>query len=32
MVNEKIRCRAASLPPYREATDYACKWEYWLEK
>jgi hypothetical protein len=32
MINQKIRCRAASLPPHREATDYACKWEYWLEK
>ena len=32
MINQKIRCRAASLPPHREATDYACKWEYWLEE
>jgi hypothetical protein len=32
MINQKIRCRAASLPPHREVTDHACKWEYWLEK
>ena len=30
MVNENMRCRAASIPPYREKTGYACKWEYWL--
>ena len=31
MVNEKIRCRAASLPPHRDGSDHACRWEYWLE-
>ncbi|MFT4518652.1 MAG: hypothetical protein ACI9JM_001037 [Halioglobus sp.] len=30
MVNEDIRCRAVDIPPYRESTDHACKWEYWL--
>jgi hypothetical protein len=30
MVNKAMRCRAVDIPPYREATDYACKWEYWL--
>lgn len=32
MVDENIRCRPASLPPYKDATDHACKWEYWVEK
>ena len=32
MVNEKIRCRPASLPPHKESTDHACRWEYWLEQ
>jgi hypothetical protein len=31
MIDERIRCRPASLPPHREPRDYACKWEYWLE-
>ena len=32
MVNKNIRCRAANIPPYREATDFACKWEYWRQQ
>ena len=28
MVDKNIRCRAVSIPPYREPTDFACKWEY----
>ena len=31
MVNKDIRCRAASIPPYREDPGYACRWEYWRE-
>lgn len=31
MVNDRIRCRPASLPPHKENTDHACRWEYWLE-
>jgi hypothetical protein len=31
MVNENIRCRPASLPPHHQASDHACRWEYWLE-
>ena len=31
MVNDRIRCRPASLPPHRKACDHACRWEYWLE-
>jgi hypothetical protein len=31
MIDPGIRCRPASLPPYREPRGYACKWEYWLE-
>lgn len=31
MVDGRIRCRAASLPPHREESDHACRWEYWLE-
>lgn len=30
IVNKDIRCRAASIPPYRDNPGYACKWEYWL--
>ncbi len=30
MVNKDIRCRAVSIPPYREPTAHACQWEYWL--
>ncbi|MBW2288864.1 MAG: hypothetical protein JRG90_13680 [Deltaproteobacteria bacterium] len=29
MVDKGIRCRPASLPPYREPVGHACKWEYW---
>ena len=29
MVNEDIRCRPVSIPPYRESPGYACRWEYW---
>lgn len=29
MVDRDIRCRVLSMPPHREATDYACRWEYW---
>jgi hypothetical protein len=29
MVSKDIRCRPASIPPYREDPGYACKWEYW---
>ncbi len=32
MVNEKLRCRPASLPPHKESTGHACRWEYWLEQ
>ena len=32
LVNRGMRCRAASLPPYRDPVDYACQWEYWLEE
>jgi enoyl-CoA hydratase len=31
MIDPRIRCRPASLPPHREPGDHACKWEYWLE-
>jgi len=31
MIDPRIRCRPASLPPHREPRDHACKWEYWLE-
>lgn len=31
MVDKNMHCRAASIPPYRENTAYACKWEYWLD-
>ena len=31
MINPRIRCCPASLPPHREPRDHACKWEYWLE-
>lgn len=31
MVNENIRCRPVDIPPYREPSDHACKWEYWME-
>ena len=31
MIDRRIRCRPASLPPHREPRDHACKWEYWLE-
>ena len=30
LVNENIRCRAVDIPPYRDASAHACKWEYWL--
>lgn len=30
LVNENIRCRPVDLPPYKDNTDHACKWEYWL--
>ena len=30
IVNKNIRCRAVSIPPYREPTDHACRWEYWI--
>jgi hypothetical protein len=30
MVNKNIRCRAVSIPPYREPSAHACQWEYWL--
>jgi len=29
-VNPDIRCRAVDIPPYRDDTAHACKWEYWL--
>ena len=32
MVNEKIRCSPASLPPHMKNEDHACKWEYWVEQ
>lgn len=32
MVNPDMRCRPASIPPYREEPGYACKWEYWLDQ
>jgi hypothetical protein len=31
IIDPRIRCRPASLPPHREPRDHACKWEYWLE-
>jgi hypothetical protein len=31
MIDPRIRCRPASLPPHREPGDCACQWEYWLE-
>ena len=31
MIDPRIRCRPASLPPHRQPRDHACKWEYWLE-
>ena len=31
MVNEDIRCRPLSIPPYREEPGFACQWEYWLD-
>jgi hypothetical protein len=31
MVGKNVRCRPISIPPHREDTDYACKWEYWLD-
>lgn len=30
MVDENVRCKAVSIPPHREPTGYACKWEYWI--
>jgi hypothetical protein len=30
MVGENIRCKVVSMPPHREPTGYACKWEYWV--
>lgn len=31
MVNKQIRCRPVDIPPYREASSHACRWEYWLD-
>jgi len=31
LIDPRIRCRPASLPPHREPRDHACKWEYWLD-
>jgi hypothetical protein len=31
MIDPRIRCRPASLPPHREPGDHVCKWEYWLD-
>lgn len=30
LVNEAIRCRPVDIPPYKEPSAHACKWEYWL--
>ena len=30
LVNESIRCRPVDLPPYKNTSEHACKWEYWL--
>lgn len=30
LVNKDIRCRAVDIPPYRDETEHACRWEYWL--
>lgn len=31
MIDPRIRCRPASLPPHREPRGHACRWEYWLD-